>query len=135
MFNSVDVSLADLSLVNGAKDCIYFSGNSLGLQPKNVKKYLEEELDTWAKMYVNAYIWYLTKGWGTVACIDVFFYSAIHGHTMGARPWAWAENNIEELMAKVVGKKHWRLAGPSKVGQDFWRTRCFPKLQILAHLN
>uniref|UniRef100_A0AAX7T2U6 Kynureninase n=1 Tax=Astatotilapia calliptera TaxID=8154 RepID=A0AAX7T2U6_ASTCA len=71
---------SDLSLVNGAKDCIYFSGNSLGLQPKNVKKYLEEELDTWAKI-------------------------AIHGHTMGARPWAWAENNIEELMAKVVGAK------------------------------
>ncbi|XP_039907465.1 kynureninase isoform X2 [Simochromis diagramma] len=71
---------SDLSLVNGAKDCIYFSGNSLGLQPKNVKKYLEEELEMWAKI-------------------------AIHGHTMGARPWAWAENNIEELMAKVVGAK------------------------------
>uniref|UniRef100_A0A669C8Q9 Kynureninase n=1 Tax=Oreochromis niloticus TaxID=8128 RepID=A0A669C8Q9_ORENI len=71
---------SDLSLVSGAKECIYFSGNSLGLQPKNVKKYLEEELEKWAKI-------------------------AIHGHTMGARPWAWAENNIEELMAKVVGAK------------------------------
>lgn len=28
-----------------------------------------------------------------------------HGHTEGSRPWAWAENNIEELMAKVVGER------------------------------
>lgn len=24
----------------------------------------------------------------------------------GSRPWAWAENNIEEMMAKIVGKRH-----------------------------
>lgn len=29
----------------------------------------------------------------------------VHGHTGGSRPWAWAENNIEELMANVVGKR------------------------------
>lgn len=32
------------------------------------------------------------------------FYRGVHGHTEGSRPWAWAENNIEELMANVVGK-------------------------------
>lgn len=40
----------DLSLVNKDENAIYFLGNSLGLQPKMVKTYLEEELDKWAKM-------------------------------------------------------------------------------------
>uniref|UniRef100_A0A672KGV4 Kynureninase n=1 Tax=Sinocyclocheilus grahami TaxID=75366 RepID=A0A672KGV4_SINGR len=30
--------------------CVYFAGNSLGLQPKNTKKYIEEELEKWATM-------------------------------------------------------------------------------------
>ena len=30
----------------------------------------------------------------------------VHGHTVGSRPWAWAENNIEQLMANVVGNAH-----------------------------
>lgn len=71
---------SDLSLVDGSQDCIYLVGNSLGLQPKMTRKYLEEELDKWAK-------------------------TGVHGHTEGSRPWAWAENNIEELMANVVGAK------------------------------
>ena len=41
-FSSISV---DLSLVNKDEEAIYFSGNSLGLQPKMVKTYLEEELD------------------------------------------------------------------------------------------
>ncbi|XP_077369207.1 kynureninase isoform X2 [Festucalex cinctus] len=73
-----DLPTSDLSLVDGTKDSIYMVGNSLGLQPKMVKKYLEEELDKWAKM-------------------------GAHGHTEGSRPWAWAENNLEVLMARVVG--------------------------------
>lgn len=28
-----------------------------------------------------------------------------HGHVVGSRPWAWAENNIEELMANIVGRR------------------------------
>uniref|UniRef100_A0A8C7LRN6 Kynureninase n=1 Tax=Oncorhynchus mykiss TaxID=8022 RepID=A0A8C7LRN6_ONCMY len=70
----------DLTLVDGTKECIYFVGNSLGLQPKMAKKYIDEELDKWDKM-------------------------GVHGHVQGSRPWAWAENNIEELMANVVGAK------------------------------
>lgn len=42
-------STADLSLVDGEESCIYFSGNSLGLQPRKVKTYLDEELDKWAR--------------------------------------------------------------------------------------
>lgn len=41
--------LADLTLVDGSEDCVYFAGNSLGLQPKNTKKYIDEELEKWAK--------------------------------------------------------------------------------------
>ncbi|TRZ01337.1 hypothetical protein DNTS_022009 [Danionella cerebrum] len=60
----------DLSLVDGSADCVYFAGNSLGLQPKNTQKYIEEELEKWATI-----------------------------------PWAWAEENLEEMMAKIVGAK------------------------------
>uniref|UniRef100_A0AAQ5ZQT9 Kynureninase n=2 Tax=Amphiprion ocellaris TaxID=80972 RepID=A0AAQ5ZQT9_AMPOC len=75
-----DLPPSDLSLVDGTKECIYLVGNSLGLQPKMAQKYLEEELEKWAKM-------------------------GVHGHTLGSRPWAWAEDNIEGLMANVVGAK------------------------------
>ncbi|KAF7647993.1 hypothetical protein LDENG_00163660 [Lucifuga dentata] len=75
-----DLPCTDPSLVDGSKDCIYLVGNSLGLQPKTARKYLEEELEKWAK-------------------------TGCHGHEKGSRPWAWAENHIEELMANVVGAK------------------------------
>lgn len=42
-------STADLSLANGEESCVYFAGNSLGLQPRKVKTYLDEELDKWAR--------------------------------------------------------------------------------------
>ncbi|CAJ1087686.1 kynureninase [Xyrichtys novacula] len=80
-----DLPPSDLSLVDGSQECLYFVGNSLGLQPKMARKYLEEELEKWAK-------------------------TAIHGHTQGSRPWAWAENNIEKLMADVVGAKEEEVA-------------------------
>ncbi|XP_059417012.1 kynureninase [Carassius carassius] len=75
-----DLPLSDLSLVDGSEDCIYLAGNSLGLQPKNTKKYIEEELEKWATI-------------------------GVHGHQKGSRPWAWAEETLEELMAKIVGAK------------------------------
>ncbi|XP_053554241.1 kynureninase isoform X2 [Bombina bombina] len=65
-------------LVNEENECIYFCGNSLGLLPKNVKTYIDEELDKWAKM-------------------------GVHGHFTGKRPWALADECILDLMAKVVG--------------------------------
>ncbi|XP_030626383.1 kynureninase [Chanos chanos] len=80
-----DLPPSDLSLVDGTEECIYLVGNSLGLQPKLTKKYIEEELDKWAK-------------------------TGVHGHMVGSRPWIWAENNIEELMANVVGAKREEVA-------------------------
>ena len=42
----------DLSLVaNPDDDCLYFEGNSLGLQPKSARDYINVELEKWANMY------------------------------------------------------------------------------------
>jgi len=37
------------------KPCIYFCGNSLGLQPKCVRTYLDAQLDTWASVGVHGH--------------------------------------------------------------------------------
>lgn len=37
------------------KDAVYFTGNSLGLQPKAVSKYIQQELDDWAKLGVEGH--------------------------------------------------------------------------------
>jgi len=40
--------------VNG-KDAIYFTGNSLGLQPRTVSNYIQQELDDWARQGVEGH--------------------------------------------------------------------------------
>uniref|UniRef100_A0A8C4RAZ3 Kynureninase n=1 Tax=Eptatretus burgeri TaxID=7764 RepID=A0A8C4RAZ3_EPTBU len=75
-----DIPKSDLGLVNGEEQCVYMAGNSLGLQPKKVKVYLEEELDKWAKL-------------------------AVHGHFDGARPWVYFDEIISSSMASIVGAK------------------------------
>uniref|UniRef100_UPI00358E5B68 kynureninase isoform X2 n=1 Tax=Myxine glutinosa TaxID=7769 RepID=UPI00358E5B68 len=75
-----DIPKSDLGLVNGKEPCVYMAGNSLGLQPKKVKVYLEEELDKWAKL-------------------------ALHGHFAGARPWVYCDDILSSSMASVVGAK------------------------------
>uniref|UniRef100_H0WJS3 Kynureninase n=1 Tax=Otolemur garnettii TaxID=30611 RepID=H0WJS3_OTOGA len=73
-----DLPSIDLSLVNKDENAIYFSGNSLGLQPKMVKTYIEEELDKWAKM-------------------------GSYGHEVGKRPWITGDETIVGLMKDIVG--------------------------------
>ncbi|XP_004703897.1 kynureninase isoform X1 [Echinops telfairi] len=73
-----DLPPIDLSLVNKDENAIYFMGNSLGLQPKMVKTYLEEELDKWAKM-------------------------GGYGHEVGERPWIVGDERIAGLMTDIVG--------------------------------
>nr|XP_060632185.1 kynureninase [Anolis sagrei ordinatus]XP_060632189.1 kynureninase [Anolis sagrei ordinatus] len=73
-----DLPPTNLALVKENDDCIYFAGNSLGLQPKKIKMYLDEELDKWAKI-------------------------GVHGHFNGKRPWALGDECIVELMANIVG--------------------------------
>ncbi|XP_006921107.1 kynureninase [Pteropus alecto] len=80
-----DLPTVDLSLVNKDENAIYFLGHSLGLQPKMVKTYLEEELDKWAKM----------GGYG----IDV-----------GKRPWIIGDETITGLMTDIVGANEKEIA-------------------------
>ncbi|XP_029874498.1 kynureninase isoform X4 [Aquila chrysaetos chrysaetos] len=80
-----DLPPTDPSLVNGEESCVYFAGNSLGLQPRKVKTYLDEELDKWAR-------------------------TGVHGHFNGQRPWALADECILDLMAELVGAQRHEVA-------------------------
>ena len=62
------------------KEIIYFTGNSLGLQPRSTRKMIEEELDDWAKY-------------------------GVEGHFMSRRPWYSYHEQLTELSAYVVGAK------------------------------
>lgn len=65
--------------VNG-KDSIYLCGNSLGLQPKSVKDYFDQELNDWAKL-------------------------GVEGHFHGKNPWKLYHHFFSEKIAKLVGAK------------------------------
>lgn len=56
----------------------YFTGNSLGLQPKSTQAYVQQELDDWAK-------------WG------------VEGHFHGKNPWFKYHEFLTEKAARVVG--------------------------------
>jgi kynureninase len=58
----------------------YFTGNSLGLQPKSVANYIQEELSDWAKF-------------------------GVEGHFLAKRPWFSYHENLTEKAAKIVGAK------------------------------
>jgi len=62
---------------NGA-ECIYLTGNSLGLQPKTTRAYVEQELDDWAT-------------WG------------VEGHFHARKPWMPYHENLTEMTARLVG--------------------------------
>lgn len=63
--------------LNG-KDCVYFTGNSLGLQPKKTKDYIQQELDDWA-----AY--------------------GVEGHFDAKNPWFSYHEILTNQAAKIVG--------------------------------
>ena len=58
----------------------YFTGNSLGLQPKTVKEYILQELDDWQKY-------------------------GVEGHFLAKRPWYAYHENLTDKVAKIVGAK------------------------------
>jgi kynureninase len=68
-----------LPVING-KETLYFTGNSLGLQPKSVKTLINEELEDWAQ-------------WG------------VEGHFESRRPWFKYHEFLTEKAAKIVGAK------------------------------
>ena len=51
------------------KNCIYFCGNSLGLQPKSVEGYIQQELEDWKKLGVEGHFDGKTSG-KTCGCIS-----------------------------------------------------------------
>ena len=62
----------------GKENAVYFTGNSLGLQPKNAQKYLLEELEDWANL-------------------------GVEGHFAARRPWFSYHELLTEKTAHVVG--------------------------------
>ena len=69
-----------LPLGNNGKPVIYFAGNSLGLMPKSARQIVEEELDNWAKLGVDA-------------------------HHAAGTPWYSYHEVLREPMARLVGAK------------------------------
>jgi kynureninase len=62
------------------KPLIYFAGNSLGLMPKSARTIVEEELDNWAKLGVDA-------------------------HLEGGTPWYTYHEAVRESTARIVGAR------------------------------
>lgn len=65
--------------VNG-KEVIYFTGNSLGLQPKNTQKYVDEVMKDWADL-------------------------AVEGHFYAEKSWWDYHERLAAPLAKIVGAK------------------------------
>jgi len=60
------------------KDSIYFTGNSLGLQPKIVKQYVNQELDDWARL-------------------------GVEGHFHAKNPWLTYHEIFPKQLSKIIG--------------------------------
>ena len=61
-------------------DAVYLTGNSLGLQPRSTRAFVEQELEDWAKL-------------------------AVEGHVHARNPWLPYHEFLTEQMARVVGAK------------------------------
>ncbi|MBI4946945.1 MAG: kynureninase [Bacteroidetes bacterium] len=62
------------------KDVIYFTGNSLGLQPRSTAKYIQQELSDWAKY-------------------------GVEGHFQAKHPWFSYHELFAKPVSKIVGAK------------------------------
>ena len=69
-----------LPLGKNGKPLVYFAGNSLGLMPKSARSVVEEELNNWAKLGVDA-------------------------HHASATPWYPYHEALREPAARLVGAK------------------------------
>src|SRR5690348_13529552 len=65
---------------HAGQDEIYLCGNSLGLQPRDAQRYVQEELEDWQRLGVK-------------------------GHFDGRRPWMPYHEQFTEPTARVVGAK------------------------------
>lgn len=62
------------------KDVVYFTGNSLGLQPKRTKIFIDQELKDWSNL-------------------------GVEGHFLAKHPWFSYHENLTDYAAEVVGAK------------------------------
>jgi kynureninase len=69
-----------LPLGKDGNPLIYFAGNSLGLMPKSARKIVEQELDDWARLGVDA-------------------------HLDASTPWYSYHETLREPMGRIVGAK------------------------------
>jgi kynureninase len=60
------------------KDSIYFTGHSLGLQPRSAKQYIDKELENWAEL-------------------------GVEGHFHAADPWVGYHENFSGPVSRIVG--------------------------------
>jgi kynureninase len=67
-----------LPVGKGGKPLIYFAGNSLGLMPKSARQIVEQELNDWAKLAVDA-------------------------HLDGATPWYSYHETLREPTTRLIG--------------------------------
>lgn len=65
---------------HNGKDVIYFTGNSLGLQPKRTKQFIDEVMDDWANL-------------------------AVEGHFYANKPWWDYHERFAIPLGKIVGAK------------------------------
>ncbi len=65
---------------HNGKDVIYFTGNSLGLQPKSAKTYVDEVMTDWANL-------------------------GVEGHFYAEKPWWDYQERFAEPLSKIVGAK------------------------------
>ena len=63
---------------HNGKDCIDFTGNSLGLQPKNAATEIKKVLDNWATL-------------------------AVEGHFKGNDPWMHFHDHLTKPTSEIVG--------------------------------
>jgi len=70
-----------IPLKKNGEDHVYMCGNSLGLQPKRTKEYLNQELEDWATF-------------------------GVEGHFHAKNPWMTYHEFLTESYAKIVGAKN-----------------------------
>lgn len=63
---------------HNGRDTVYFTGNSLGLQPKTVSQYVQQELDDWASM-------------------------GVEGHFHAKNPWLPYHEIFPQQLSEIVG--------------------------------
>ena len=65
---------------HNGKPAIYLTGNSLGLQPKTARQFVEQEFTDWQNL-------------------------GVEGHLQGKNPWLYYHHFYREQLAKIVGAK------------------------------